>query len=215
MSIFGMIFWVWLAVSMVVFIGRRVKGRAGGGAAADPPDGPDVIGSPPRSMIESAPAGAAPVDGGPPGLGRSEEDFARGDGAMFPIDDPAPRPRTLGETSRLRSSLGIADALSGIRMPCDLAPLTLGVADLDPAHIDLVTSGVAAGEVTAQLDAELSRLGYAIDDLGGGEQLATRDDVVVRVRVHDRPALSVGADGRGFPTAPPDSLVVELAVASR
>lgn len=215
MSVLGIIFWLWLTVSVVVFIGRRVKGRARAVPAA--PDGPAAVGPGSRSMIEPTPVGPDPVEGPTAGLEGSDEGLARVDGPAIPIDDtmPPPRPPAVVGPSGLRSSLSIADALSGIQMPCDLAPLTLGSADLDATHIDFVTSGVGAAEVTAQLDAELARLGYAIDDLGGGERLSTRDDVVVRVRVHDRPAVSVAADGRGFPTAPPDSIVVEFAVASR
>jgi len=217
MSVFGIIFWLWLTVSMVVFVGRRVKGRARARAVPAAPDGPAVVDPGSRSMIEPTPVAPDPVEGPTAGPRGSTEGPARVDGPATPIDDTMPPPRPSADVGppALRSSLSIADALSGIEMPCDLAPLTLGSADLDATRIDFVTSGVGAAEVTAQLDAELARLGYAIDDLGGGERLSTRDDVVVRVRVHDRPAVSVAADGRGFPTAPPDSIVVELAVASR
>jgi DNA gyrase/topoisomerase IV subunit B len=67
--------------------------------------------------------------------------------------------------------------------------------------------------VATGLHSELTRLGYEVTDLGAGEHLATRGQTVVRVKIHDRPAVSVGVDGRGFPTAPPDGVVVELTVA--
>ena len=130
------------------------------------------------------------------------------------ISDPPPPAALDSARGSMDSTLGISDALSGIKMPCDLAPLTVGVESLNPAQVDLVTTGVGPDDVAAQLDKELTRLGYDVAELGEGEHLATRGETVVRVKVHDRPAVSVGSDGRGFPTAPADGIVVELSLAS-
>jgi hypothetical protein len=118
-------------------------------------------------------------------------------------------PTTTGPATNARA-LDIADALTGIHMPCDLAPLTSGATDLDPARVTLATSLVGSADLATQLDDELSRLGYEVTDMGGGDHVARRGETVVRVKVHDHPAVSARADGRGFPTAPPEGIVVEF-----
>jgi hypothetical protein len=233
MSVFGIIFWLWLTVSVVILVQRRLKRRVvrraggvvappGSQAAGDTGDESttDVrgTGGGPGGGADPAPVDdqveAVPLDSEAP---TADHDQTEGSTSSAPMvertDDSipaAPTTRMAGPGGRVS---GIAEALSGIQMPCDLAPLTLGVAGLDPVNVDLVTTGVGPGEVAAQLDSELTRLGYEVTDLGAGEQLATRGETVVRVKVHDRPALSVRADGRGFPNAPSDSIVVELTVA--
>ena len=208
MSAFAIVFWLWFVVSTTIFIHRRIKARAtkratlpAPRATTTPPvgaTGPDLR-TPPwvaatRQAADPAPAPAVePPPSAPAG----------------PADNDAHR---VSVRRAGHPTVGIAQALQGIHMPCDLAPLTLGVQDLDPDHVDLVTSGVGPDAVSSELTAELERLGYTVNDLGAGEHLADRDGTVVRVKVHDRPRLSVSSDGRGFTTAPPDGIVVEMTV---
>jgi hypothetical protein len=206
-----MVFWLWLAVSVVVLIGRRVR-RASASPVRDAGPTPTATADapvPPPAPSPSDPAvaftGSAPVV--PDGIGPAgTEPDAEPEPAPAVVPPPPP-PDGAGRAADL------AGALDGINLPCDLAPLTLGAAELDPDHVDLVTTGVAAREVTEELRRELGRLGYEVTDLGAGEHQATREETSVRFKIHDRPAVSVAADGRGFPTAPPDGLVVELTLA--
>lgn len=220
MSIFGIIFWLWLAVSIVMLVQRRVKRRAerrGNGAQepvrAEPAGGDQTGGDEPPDHPDSEHRMTADGDSDE---GRSE-DQADGTGATENQEQPESSPSESGPSPSTRNiatpgarAADLSEALTGIKMPCDLAPLTLGTGDMDPVHVDLVTTGSTPAEVTTQLNGELARLGYEVADLGGGEYLASRGETVVRVRVHDRPSLSVGADGRGFPTAPEDGIVVEV-----
>jgi hypothetical protein len=202
MSVIGILFWLWFAVSVVLLIQRRLRRRAAARTA-----------EPTVAVVDPAPGGPVPVEDGqaasaPSSAAGSATDPARpapAEPAAPPADRSAPAARPAGD-----GRPGLADALNGIRLPCDLVPLTIGVTDLDPAHVDLVTSGVGPQRVAEELGRELDRLGYEVSDLGAGEYLASRDGTVVRLKIHDRPAVSIGGDGRGFPTAPPDGIVVEL-----
>lgn len=199
---------------------RVLVGGSPSSPIASVPGGSDAAGS---SAPLAAPLGDddPPADGddgprpdGPPdarALVRDMVDVINTEGSAVDRPDDAARgaPPPLAPMPVTRTG-GIAEALQGIQMPCDLAPLTLDVNDLDPVFADLVTTGVDPAAVTTEIGTELTRLGYEVTELGPGEQLATRDGTEVHVKVHDRPAFSVGSQGQTFTTAPPDSIVVEF-----
>lgn len=212
MSVFAVLFWLWFAVSTTIFIQRRIKARATKRAM-----GP--MSADRSSTVSGSPAPGAPT---PPWVTDARQPGASAPSPAMPAPAaPAPAaPTTQPDNGAHRVSAretahpatSIAEALQGIAMPCDLAPLTLGMHDLDPGHVELVTCGVEPETVATALTAELERLGYGVSDLGAGEHLADREGTVVRVKVHDRPRLSVSSDGRGFATAPADGIVVEMTV---
>ncbi len=114
------------------------------------------------------------------------------------MDRPAPRSAP---------AAGVADALVGIRMPCDLVPLVLNRLDTD--HITLSTTGNPAEVVGTALADEVERLGYVLRPLSDHEVLATRGATELRLTI--RPP---GPDGRhlAHPSARDDSVVVEIAL---
>jgi hypothetical protein len=205
MSVFAILFWLWLVVSTTIFVKRRIGGRRARSTS-------DAVKPAPHPKTQPAGLETPPPDEvAPPAT--VDVDVKESALASVPAErPPADRPPIDAIKPSTRPTLGIADALSGITMPCDLAPLTIGVSDLDPDRVDLATSSAGIGDVADGLTSELDRLGYAVSDLGAGEFLANRDGTVVRMKIHDRPALSVRADGRGFPTAPPEGIVVEMAL---
>jgi hypothetical protein len=207
MSAFAILFWLWLIVSTAVFIQRRISSRRARSTsgAVSPVPRPET----PPPGLETA----APEEIMAPAAAEVDPEVHESIPVPLPTDrSPADLPPIDSIKPSTRPMLGIADALSGITMPCDLAPLTIGVSGMDPNHVDLATSSAGIGDVADGLTDELERIGYAVSDLGAGEFLADREGTVVRMKIHDRPALSVRANGRGFPTAPPDGIVVEMAL---
>jgi hypothetical protein len=128
-----------------------------------------------------------------------------------PPPAPAPTPPAatdpLAERRAVRRgapAAGVADALVGIRMPCELVPL---VDRLATDRIALSTSGYPAEVVGTALADELERLGYVLRPLTDHELIATRGGTELHLRLQ-RPNI----DGRHLdhPTARVDAVVVEI-----
>jgi hypothetical protein len=99
----------------------------------------------------------------------------------------------------------VAEALVGIRMPCDLVPL---VFDRLATHkIGLSTTGYPAEVVGSQLADEVERLGYVVRPLSDREVIATRGATELRMTI-----TPPGPDGRhhDHPNARDDAVVVEI-----
>ena len=206
----AVLFWAWVLVSIIVFLRRRATKRAAArlavaGHLADPSiDGEEVI--PPTDAdavadveadahaavhaVVGATAPSAPTPPGPP------PGF---DDPVAPIID---RP-----TGRSAPAAGVADALVGIRMPCDLVPLVLDRLATD--HITLSTTGHEAADVGTALADEVERLGYVVHPISDHEVLATRGATGLRLTI--RPP---GPDGKHLthPTARDESVVVEISL---
>lgn len=246
MSVFAIVFWLWVMVSLVVLVKRQVSKRGKRPtpvvSAVDPSEAPPTSHTPspvssPETTLDVDDVEQAPGDHPDEGSANTPEDGTDGAravvramlaeqqaGRAVSAPETVPtgpsgasdegRPAAPGRSvAAARQSNGLSAALDGIRLPCDLAPLTLSADSPDPDHLDLVTKGHPSAIVASELGDELERLDFEMSDLGGGEYLATRDQTVIRVRVHDRPAVSVAEDGRGFSTADPDSIVVEISIA--
>lgn len=182
------LFWCWFGVSCVILVrrlGRKVGGtnRAGTTTASRPP-----VTWPPLPP-DARTADAAPTDDAAPVPGTA--------GAAVP-DAVAPKRLT--------------DALDGIRLPCDLAPLAARDAGLDfDRRAAFYTVGYPAEAVAPSIADELERLGMEFNSLSDSVAVATRDDLRVRVAVR-----SVGSAARNgvadldYPTAPEHCVVVEF-----
>jgi len=203
------LFYLWLAVSIVILVYRRVRPKADAGPEASPSSGvPSLADILPPPDLGPQPIGAVDVDvdhrSGPPPADAG--DVAAPPASSVPLTRPdasLPRP---GVPPAGRASL--PELLGGIAMPADLAPLThLGPASLD--HLVLVTTTAPLDTVTRGLDEELTRLGYGVAWSGWGLGRATGPRGVVELAVHDGGAVSPEGTVR-FPTAPPGSVVVEL-----
>jgi hypothetical protein len=178
----AVLFWIWVAVSVVVLLRRWVARRAT------------------RRVAEAA-----------------EVDVDHADAAPAPAPAPAPEPvpvlaatpapapiveRHIGRTA---PAAGIADALVGIKMPCDLVPLVFDRLATD--KLTLSTVGFPADAVGVALADEVERLGYVVRPLSDREVIATRGATELRLTI-----LRPGPDGRHphHPQARDDSIVVEI-----
>jgi hypothetical protein len=175
------LFWIWLAVTLVVLAHRHViKPRR----RSDP--GPEN-GTPEEIHAEPAPV-PVPVAAGA-GLASAAP----------------PEPMEIVSTLRGAPAAGVAEALMGIRMPCDLVPLV--VDRLSTNHIGLSTTGYPAEAVGTALADELERLGYVLRPLSDHDLAATRGGTELHLRIQ-RPDV----DGRNpeHPTARDHAVVVEI-----
>lgn len=119
---------------------------------------------------------------------------------------PEPAPVVTAPPPRARS---LAEALEGIEMPCDLAPL-IGNGEIDPRSVSFFTTDTDPATVGEALADELERLGYDIEPLDDRSIRANRGNEVVRAAL-----VSVALAGEmvmadRHPSAPADALVVEL-----
>lgn len=113
-----------------------------------------------------------------------------------------------GEGSELRPT--VADALSGIAMPCDLTPVVDTGRRLDPYRVAFTTDTSPAAEVGAAVGDELERLGFALASTASNQLAATKDGTRVTVTIHTDPSTVMIAEAPAFPSARPGSLIVEF-----
>jgi hypothetical protein len=193
-DIIPFIFWPWFGLSCFILLRRRVSHgswRAMGPQESSPPI--EFPPPPPETMSEPSAAGSPPE--------RPGHEVDQADGAavavMAPIDLSRPRARSL------------ADAVEGIVMPCDLAPL-MGVGPLKPREVAFFTSGYSPATVGAALSDELERLGYEITPLDDRSIRAARgpDEIEARLLSHEITAAEVMRELH--PSAPAGALVAEM-----
>lgn len=207
------VFWTWLLVALGVYayrISRRIARRSTGAdepAAAEAPPAPveappGPVAGPPVGLTADPPprAGPSPTSSppsSPPPTGGDEGDGRRGLFAARP--EPAPeRPSDAPPPGRPT----VAEAVTGIAVPCDLVPLVGGEARIDPYRVVFSTDRADAATVGAALADELERLGYSLRSTSDHEAVAVRADLSLSV--------AIVTDLAGFPTAPPGGVVVVL-----
>jgi hypothetical protein len=207
MSFLVTLYWLWFGVSLAVLARRGVRKlwRTPTTPAAPtvPARGPLLLSDASataadgEAAVRGAPAGSAPSPG-----------VAVHPATVEPRPAAAPRPDR-SPLAGARTSL--AEALAGIRMPLDLAPLSTP-AGADPTRrLVLSTTACPAPVVDAALTEELERLGFAVERTGPTEVLAHRGDHTVTL--HVRPIVPLASSGPAdpaYPTAPAGSVVVDL-----
>jgi hypothetical protein len=202
-------FWCWFAVSLGILFRRAVRkasnrpaaGAATSATAFTPTSAATFTPTPADAVVAPVEHRVAAGSGGP------------APGSIFVRATPAPAgsdPST--GTNGTAGTATVADALRGIRMPCDLTPLTGSQADFDH-RIAFVTVGYPAEAVAPEVADEIERLGMTFHALSETSAIAARDGVRVKVAVHTvGSALNGIADPR-YPTAPERSVVVEFELA--
>jgi hypothetical protein len=176
------LFWCWFAVSCAILLRRLVR-KVGGGNR-------------PRGTATASASARPPVTWPP--LPAEHRSVTAGPPDAVVASTAAPKKLT--------------DALDGIRLPCDLAPLAARDAGLDfDRRAAFFTVGYPAEAVAPSIADELERLGMEFNALSDNVAVATRDDLRVRVAVR-----SVGSAARNgvadldYPSAPEHSVVVEF-----
>ncbi|WP_208027802.1 hypothetical protein [Rhabdothermincola sediminis] len=166
----------------------RAAGPEPGGGKLVPP-APAAPG--PGPAASSPEPGTAGVLGRAPSTGRSGL-FAPSTDAT--VDEPA---------AATGASITVAEAVRGIQMPCDLAPLVGSSPAVDPHRVVFSTTTATAERVGGALADELERLGFSLRSVADNQAVATKPGAAVTVTIH--------TDLSAFPTAPAGSVVVTLA----
>jgi hypothetical protein len=104
----------------------------------------------------------------------------------------------------------VAEMVTGIQMPCDLAPLLADGGLPDPFAVTFSTTTTGAEQVAAALDAELARLGFDVARFSDTKLIAGKDGRELTVTVVPDAAEVADGKRRRYPTALPGSVVVEL-----
>lgn len=214
-------YWLWFGVSVLLLARRAVMRRSG---RAERRRGPDASSAdtqisevasrvvaraaqlagtspPPTSIGPSvvAPTAQTPVSETGPGPSSALA------GTVF-----APLPRAVRSSAAgTRTTLG--EALRGIAMPSDLAPL-VHIAGGDPnRRAVFATTGRALERVGAEVAEELQRLGFALEPMGPQDAIARRgeDSLAVRLRAIG-PQPKTGPADAAYPTAPECSVVLDV-----
>jgi hypothetical protein len=191
--VLAVLFWTWVVVALVLLVRRRATRKAASSATVDEIAEPRAEAAKVLTPV-SASAAAAPAPAVP---------------SPLPAPTPPDAADPLAErrpTRRGAPAAGVADALVGIRMPCELVPL---VDRLATDRIALSTTGYPAEVVGTALADELERLGYVLRPLSDHELIATRGGTELHLRIQ-RP----DSDGRHLdhPSARDDSVVVEISL---
>jgi hypothetical protein len=197
-----LLFWCWFAVSAAILVRRAFR----------------RVTSEPRSSHPAAAAGtASPVTAAgtasPVAAVAPPPAVALGDVATAaPVTPGAPTPASTA-TVAPGAVATIADALRGIRLPCDLAPLTGSGGGDEARRVAFYTVGYPAAAVAPQVADELERLGMRFDALTDNAAVAWRDDARVRVTVRTVGTRIGEVADLTYPTAPEHSVVVEFELA--
>lgn len=107
----------------------------------------------------------------------------------------------------------MAALLKGVRMPCDLAPVTGGhqtVAHTAGLLVAFATANIAPAEIGRAVGDELERLDYTLTSTSSTQVQATRGDDVLLVTLVTDPAEAMRDGQKAYPTLPPNSVVVEF-----
>lgn len=207
------VFFLWLAVSVVILLarlsrrGRTSPDAAAGGAAAagsrlprpraaEVEEEDDLRPQPAgEGPLRPSPDSPRPVPGAsPPAATRSADQVIGPEANRAPVSPEQP----------------LATLLAGIELPCGLLP-HVGPDHPDPEHyVSLITTEASGAEVAGALTDELERLGYEVFALTEDDLAARRGDDLLSVRVHPRADVAQAGGAVLFPDAPSSATAVEL-----
>jgi hypothetical protein len=132
--------------------------------------------------------------------------IARAAAAALPVDAPAPRV----DPSVAEPAPTVAEALTGISLPNDLAPLTSMAARGGTGDRVAFWTTVPPEVVGPAFGDELERLGYTVTPLDEDTLAAQRGDAHLIAIIHpDGPKATIGGQ-QAFETVPELSTVIEV-----
>jgi hypothetical protein len=205
---YAVLFWIWVALSVGIFLYRRVTG-AGRTEEPDRDEAPSPLARqwapPPRDA--DVPSG---TDRGAASEVGTDIPEPTAPTPTAPMVDPPPTP---GAPAAGRS---LIDLLEGISLPHDLVPLTQAAASSGPiTSLVASTTSATPEEVGTALADELERLGYTVAPTGDQTALAQGPRGAVEIEIHPDAARAYDGGAPRFPTAAPGSVVVELTVSAQ
>jgi len=123
----------------------------------------------------------------------------------------APPPLSAADTTSATSGLArsLAEALAGIKMPCDLAPMVT-TEHLDPRNMLFATTDHPAEVVGTSVADELERLGYTFVPIDSQTIHARSGGTLLEITVHPDKVTASGALAGRASTAPDDAVLVEF-----
>jgi len=197
-DIIPFIFWPWFATSCFVLLRRRVS--RGSWKSMNEKEALEPIEFPPPPPPPSpTPDGSLQADASP--AERIPSGIEGGDLGAVAVRTPV-------ESDQTRSR-SLAEAVEGIAMPCELAPL-MGSGPLDPREVTFFTTGHAPATIGSALSDELERLGYEITPLDDRSIKAERGPDLVQARMVSSELTSEDVMRDLHPSAPAGALVVEM-----
>lgn len=211
-GIFVALFWIWTAASVLTLLYRFFTTgtvRPGGTKreALEPIAADEPVDRVAAFEAKLAVEAAEIADATPPDEAVTEDPGATPPAPVEPAATPTPVTPDPG-ADRIPRAESLAEALTGIQMPADLAPL---VGDnLDPRRM-LFTTGTASPEtVGGALADELERLGFALQPLDERSVAASRPGAAVEVRILPSAEAARTALGDRMEAVPENAVVTEF-----
>jgi len=183
-------FWIWTAVSILIFVRRLVTSRT---LRAD------------QATHERQPLTSSDRDD------RSAAFEAKLATQEPPDDTPAADPHERRSLQAAPDASGdpqaetLAQALAGITMPADLSPLVAD--DIDPRRLLCLTTTASPEVVAEALAAELERLGFVLSLPDERSIAAARRDATVLVQIMGSADAIRAVLGDRLATVPDDAVV--------
>ena len=193
---YAVLFWLWVVISLGIFLWRRLNGTRHDDEAPEAPSS--------ALTKEWAPPPLDPEAPPPDGVAGSEEVPSS---AALPRPEPTPAPRS--------APASIVALLEGIALPHGLVPLTQSSTSGPGSTLVAATDTARPEDVGAALADELERLGYAITTTGDQTALAEGPRGSIEIEIHPSSSSAVDGGSLRFPTAPPGSVVVEMSAVER
>ncbi len=187
-SILVWLFYLWLAGSIVALVRRRKST-----GTFRPQTATSIVAT---EVVERATVATPPVaeaDTAPVSLAVKESDAET---------RPTPAPPTG------RGAESLAEALSGVTMPCDLVPFSTG--DLDPRYVAFSTTGHSPAAAVSALSEEFERLGFGLTTVDDRTIHAVQAASEINIKLMSAALDSPGIMEERFPMTGADALVVEL-----
>ncbi len=202
-----LLFWMWLGLSVLIYARRVITT---GSMRANQKEGESKSSTrrsraerPTRPTIDEELAAMAP----PPST------TAPGSEHRAPIQPPSgSQSHEAGVTTRTDDAplaRSLAEALAGIMMPCELAPLVT-TEHIDSRNMLFATTGHSAESVGTSVADELERLNYTFATLSRHTIQARRGGTVVEITVHPDKATAAAALAGRASGAPDDAVLVEF-----
>lgn len=200
-SFLVVVFWIWCGVSIVILTTRPIYRRMKNPPPPLPemlPAEPDIPATVPSDDASTREVEVPEAPDLPPEDRRTDVEIPAGPSPTSPVI-----------STRRRS---VAEVLSGIQMPCDLAPLMGADGAIDPTHVVFATEGHPPLEVGSSVGDELERIGCRLESLDATTLRADRGADSVEVRIHPDAASAMDGAVPRFPTARAGAVVVEFRV---